>query len=71
VTELFDVCCPRRLNLAHLEGGDSTINYQIFELNFPNLYGCKVTADVLGKSGNDKLAEIKDGHHTERVELSN
>jgi hypothetical protein len=57
--------------VAHLECADSTINYQIFELNFPNLYDCKVTADVLGKSGNDKLAEIKNGHHTERVELSN
>ena len=57
--------------MAHLECGDSAINYQIFELNFANLCDCKVTADVLGKSRNDKLAEIKDGHHTERVELSN
>ena len=57
--------------MARLECGDSTINYQIFELNFPDLYDCKVTANVLGKSGNDKLGEIKDRHHTERVELSN
>ena len=57
--------------MAYLEGGDSTINDQIFELNFANLYDSMITTDVLGKSGNDKSVEIKDRHHTERVEFSN